>query len=79
MAKKIVRATKHGDQVELPVTSEIRIDPDGEFYVSQTNEGDIIFTPIHRDIFSNPAYDDIDFAQTEVDIGGLIGSEKLDD
>ncbi|WP_429971724.1 hypothetical protein ACQW5G_03745 [Fructilactobacillus sp. Tb1] len=79
MNKRVVQVIKNGKQMALPVTDAIKINLNDQFYVSQTNDGEIVFTPVQKDIFSNPRFANLDFSQSEIDFGKFMGEEKLDD
>ncbi|WP_395319783.1 hypothetical protein [Fructilactobacillus frigidiflavus] len=79
MDRHIVRVTRSGQKMTLPVTDEIKLNLGDQYYVTQLDSGEIVFTPLYQDIFSSPDFADLDFSQAEFDFGKFMGEEKLDD
>lgn len=79
MNNRIVKVIRNGKQMTLPVTDEIKLNLGDQYYVSQLDNGEIVFTPLYQDIFSSPEFADLDFSQAEFDFGKFMGEEKLDD
>lgn len=74
----IVKAKKMNGVNVFEIPDNVKA-TDGEYYVTQSRNGSIIYSPKRKNIFKDEKFIAThDWKQKEISIGPLVGKEKFD-